>query len=789
MDDDKILKEIKDSAEQVEIPQSLQPEEIRRRLEKEGRRKKILSYNKYIRWAAAVAVLVVVVLAAMPVIKKQEASVPGLSQTDAAVSQGITGNTEALPRVRSDAEETAEEAEGAADTDAGAAVVNESSAGGNSGILHVTDYNELYSIVNSTAKGERIGHESSMTGMENEFAITDNSESGINDIQEIDGGTYTTQPYNPTASNQEAALESSADGNTTAVTGNSASVTGKMAFDSANAALDTASKEYSSTNVQEKNVDEADIVKTDGKYIYILDTGGTVRIIEAETMELAGKISFEGEDAPKIIDMYVDGDVLQLIWSGYDYVLNEEDMYLLEDEDDNSREEGFTSEHMIPRGSTRTYYSVPSYFTQVLTYDISDRSAPQKKGTYRQDGRYLTSRKNGEYLYVFTTFRPEGGHGVKSKRFYVPRAGDIYLPCESIYLPGMDREVHYAGESYLVAASLKNSDASNPVDRMAVVNGAGTFYVSEENIYTAVSGYDNGLYDGSGDCTELTRFGYRDGVFSEGSAGRIPGTLNNNFSMDEYEGKLRTVTTYDREVKRLYPNETEWVRSNGLYVLDSNLKVIGEIEDLAEGESIESARFMGDTGYFVTYRNTDPLFSVDLSDPENPQVLGELKITGFSEYLHFYGENRLLGLGWETDPQTGERIGLKCSMFDISDPADVRETDRLVLDDVNTCEALDNYRAILADPEKNIFGFTYTVMNEENWEELYYYGIFTYEEDSGFRPLDYMKLPASIANGYMQAMRVRGLYIGDTFYLAGGRGIISYDMKEDFRKKGSFIWN
>ena len=83
------------------------------------------------------------------------------------------------------------------------------------------------------------------------------------------------------------------------------------------------------------------------------------------------------------------------------------------------------------------------------------------------------------------------------------------------------------------------------------------------------------------------------------------------------------------------------------------MTTIGRIENLAEGEEIKSARFMGDTGYFVTYENTDPLFSVDLSDPENPKITGKLKITGFSEYLHFYGQNRLLGIGWETDPDSG----------------------------------------------------------------------------------------------------------------------------------------
>ena len=135
------------------------------------------------------------------------------------------------------------------------------------------------------------------------------------------------------------------------------------------------------------------------------------------------------------------------------------------------------------------------------------------------------------------------------------------------------------------------------------------------------------------------------------------------------------------------------------------MKGSGIIEDLAFGESIQSARFLGDTGYFVTYKQVDPLFSVDLKDPENPKVIGELKVTGFSEYLHFYGENKLLGIGQETDPDTGELRGIKLSMFDISNPADVKEVDKIVLKDIDIYSPQDNYRSVMIDADENIIGF------------------------------------------------------------------------------------
>lgn len=231
------------------------------------------------------------------------------------------------------------------------------------------------------------------------------------------------------------------------------------------------------------------------------------------------------------------------------------------------------------------------------------------------------------------------------------------------------------------------------------------FYVSADNIYSATE-----IWNDKETRTEITRIGYESGEFTDGATGSVRGELNNNFSMDEYDGNLRVVTTAGGWEE----DYSEYSRDNNLYVLDNTLKTIGKIENLAENEEIKSARFMGKTGYFVTYRNTDPLFAVDLSDPENPKVTGELKITGFSEYLHFYGDNQLLGIGWETDPDTGNVSGMKCSMFDLSDPTDIKETDRFILKDVSFCDALENYRAILASPKKNLFGFAYGIYGNTN---------------------------------------------------------------------------
>ena len=140
-------------------------------------------------------------------------------------------------------------------------------------------------------------------------------------------------------------------------------------------------------------------------------------------------------------------------------------------------------------------------------------------------------------------------------------------------------------------------------------------------------------------------------------------------------------------------------------MFDGELKLTGKLTGIAQGEEIYAARYFNDMAYFVTYRNTDPLFAVDLSDETNPVILSELKITGFSEYLHFWGSDKLVGIGYETDPDSGERKGLKLSMFDISDPADLKTAGTCVIENLDYSPALYDYKCVLVDEKENIIGF------------------------------------------------------------------------------------
>ena len=508
-------------------------------------------------------------------------------------------------------------------------------------------------------------------------------------------------------------------------------------------------KDYSTTTTQEELIDEADIVKTDGSCIYAMDSKGTLRIADAASMKLLCEIN--GENSSDYKEMYVDGNCLQLICQQEDYITYKGSIDL---PSANAGGEKNTD-------GVRTSYSMPVTTVTVETYDISDREKPKKTGVYHQDGSYLSSRRTDGRMYLFTSYTPEVGDSADQLQYYVPRCGEEYIAYDHIYLPTPEKDFSYNGRIYLVTGAVAQENPDQATDVMAVVSSANIFYVSENNIYSATE-----IWNDRETRTEIVRIGYRDGKFTDGAAGSVVGELHNNFSMNEADDCLRIVTTVEGWDK----DYSNFSRSNGLYVLNEKLKTIGKIEDLAEGEQIKAARFMGDTGYFVTYRNTDP--------------------------LHFYGENQLLGIGWETDPDTGNVTGMKCSMFDISDPSDVRETDRFILKDVSFCDALYNYHAILAAPKKSLFGFAYGIYGDNtdvyDSSENYYYALLSYHDQNGFEPQMYLNINDSElfagSMSYQDYCRVRGVYIGDMFYLVTEKGIVSYNIQKDYEQTGTLKW-
>ena len=356
------------------------------------------------------------------------------------------------------------------------------------------------------------------------------------------------------------------------------------------------------------------------------------------------------------------------------------------------------------------------------------------------------------YLYLFSEYYTNGNI-VKGKPVtYVPLINEKEMSQSSICLPPVN-----CGTMYEVISSIDITKPDETADNKAVLSQGGQMYVSNRNIYY----YESEWQQNNQTVTTLRKISYKKGKLKAVAQGKVKGYLNDTFSLDEYKGNLRLFTTNDDE--------------NMVTILDKKLDKISSIENLAKGESIYSARFLGEAGYFVTYEQVDPLFSVDLSNPEKPKILGKLKIPGFSEYLHFYGENQLLGIGMSTDEESGMSEGVKVTMFDISDRADVKEEATFVLDELYGTNVAYDYKSALADAGKNRIGFSGYSQNGET------YCLLTYNEnDKKFETILKEEVNGNTSQG------IRGIYIQDTLYVISGNIIEAYDMNSG-EKTGDII--
>lgn len=485
---------------------------------------------------------------------------------------------------------------------------------------------------------------------------------------------------------------------------------------------------YSKTNTRTENVDEGDIVKTDGRYLYVVkEEGNGIGIVDTEgnKLEQITEITLEGEFC--ISEIYVENSYLIIL--------------------------GTESEEIYPAGDaiyrTEYEYAVESVCdTKSIVYDISDKRQPKEIGKCLQSGGYSTSRLNNGYLYVFSQYSVNNPEEERKEQ-YIPCVNEELLSLDKICMPDTE-----SARNYTVITAIDIQNPSETTDSIGILSDQGLCYASAENIYL----YETIWEEDGGRTTEIRKFSYGEGKLTGVAKTRVNGYLNDSFSIDEYNGYLRLVTTVDR--------------TNAVYVLDEKLEETGKIENLAKDERIYSARFMGDIGYFVTYRETDPLFSVDLSDPANPKIIGELKIPGFSEYLHPYGDGLLLGIGMEDDGNDEKDRRVKLSMFDISDPSNVKGIDKIVLKDSYYSTAFEDYKSVLADAEKNLIGF-FTYGERET------YHIYGYDRVHGFT----CKMQETTGK---YAWHVRGVYLQDTFYLIDGNQIESYRLA-DFEKVDDLI--
>lgn len=682
MNEQEILTQLRKAAEEIEIPEALKPEQIEKQLQeqkaKQQQEKQHLEpkkSKKIIPWrrlGSMVAVLALVVCSGIYITVTRVDKNSGTGQTD---SIAMT-----------DTQQTVGEA-------------------GETGYVDVTalgtmyhpasDYKEVYqTLLKGYQQNKQQNWIEEETSAETSTAASGAMNSGSDKYYYSDGAEYGSAVVDLTEGSKEGG------------------------------------KDYSTTNLQMEGVDESDIAKIDGSYIYTVEDKYIVitDIRDGKLKEVTRFLPKDCGASDRVMEIYVDGDQLILVVQCYETSLEEDSAFCYE----------------MNGKST----------TQIQVYSIVDRKNPEFEGRLIQDGYYNTSRKIGDVVYLFTQYNMTSdvvGYVEKEYTSVIPKVNGEKVAASEIYLP------ESSGESGILVSSLDVNKPDKVLDSKLVISGYAQTYISKDALYLYEEDYDGAMI------TNIAKFALDEGRISGVAAAAVRGYVRDTFAINASDGYLRVLTTD-------YSTEDEM---NALYILDENMKLTGQLTGIAPGEEIYAARFMGNTGYFVTYRNTDPLFTVDLSDPAKPEIIGELKVTGFSEYLHFWDDTHLLGIGYESDEKTGNIENIKLSMFNIENPGEVTEEAKLVLTDVDYSEALYDYKSVIISKDKNLIGLVCEDYSGSRTKQTYQ--IYSYENGT-------FKKQAEIPgiNG-VNYENVRGMYSGNVFYLWINDNITSYDMTDGFK--------
>lgn len=421
--------------------------------------------------------------------------------------------------------------------------------------------------------------------------------------------------------------------------------------------------------------------------------------------------------------------------------------------------------------------------TKAYIYDISDKANPKELRQVAIDGNYDTSRLVGDTLYLIGTKYVYYSRDLKENDilplYYDSAISNEYrtLDCSHIvYKDDVDDAIYKT----IGAVNINNND------EIAIESFLGygdTIYCSENNLYLTVPVYNKENTTNALNSTEIYKFSISGGGLKYSCKTTINGDVNDQFSLDEYNGNLRIATTVTVEEE---PNKTttdgnvttveigKTTTNNILYVLDENLNKIGELTDFGITEKIYSVRFIKDVAYIVTFKQIDPLFVIDLSNPENPVMKGELEIPGYSAYLHPYDENHIIGIGYNVKDNgfggvTNETV--KLSMFDVSDLENPKEVFVKTLGEgYSYSNVTSDHKLLMYDKERNLMGFP---INMKTQNGKYQDSIIILEIDLEGKEFK-IHSQYTVDNFTYYIRKV--IYIEDTLYILCGNEILAFDI-------------
>ena len=526
-------------------------------------------------------------------------------------------------------------------------------------------------------------------------------------------------------------------------------------------------KDYSTTNIQVENVDEADIVKTDGDYIYSISEDNVIitDVKDPKQPKVVATIQSEDDDIPEDIILYKDKLVV-----------------------------------ISTKGNqTQRYYYNNRMNTVVKIYNITSREKPVLTKSYEMYEPYYTSRCIDNVLYVISSgnLRKEDDEIVVG---YNEDNMEKELSIDKIkYL----KDVKTTKQTLISTVDLNNETADIKLD--SYLMNISNAYVSENAIYLLNQKYNNDskipikllfgfkgvfgledyyeMYAESGYYTEIYKFDIKEDVEYKAKT-KVKGKTINQYSLDEKDNHLR-IALYDNDGSRVA-------------IFDEDLKQIGISDNVAKGEKMYSSRFIGDKVYFVTYKTIDPLFVMDLSNEAKPKVLGKLKIPGYSTYLHPYDENHIIGIGMETKEiinrnsngkvisTTAKVVGMKMALFDVSNVNSPVQISSVVIGDSRTTSAiLTNPKALLFSKEKSLIAIPvnnysqdFEVTSSNNYETMINnytkygkpynaegYFVYNINVQDGFKLKGVITHEKTNATYYYSNSKLlRGLYIDNNLY-------------------------
>ncbi len=459
--------------------------------------------------------------------------------------------------------------------------------------------------------------------------------------------------------------------------------------------------DYSGTNVQVAGIDELDTVKTDGSHLYLAGDADVaiVRAVPAGDLAVvarvpaaAGANASVNVSAARVTGLFVvDQKLIVVASSGDVYPID----YV----------GGAPSSPVVGAPVLVAPWGGTGGDTLVSVYDVEDPAHPSLLRTYEVSGSAMTGRMIPPFVYLVIN-QPV----VKVNGTYVVPSTCDGSGCEAVSPESIryDPSANEAGSFTNLFAFDVDTGAE---DLLSVVTGyASTVYMSFESLYLTYTKWSEGaagpVLFGAATApasvwTTIHKVRLAGTAMEAVAHADVPGTLLNQFSLDEKDGYLRVFTTVLRW------SEDTFSRDNGLYVLDGALARVGSIEHIAPGENIHSARFLGNRAYLVTFEKTDPLFVIDMSVPTAPKILGELKIPGYSDYLHPIDEDHLLGIGKDTANATEGDFswyqGLKIALFNVSDVAHPMEMSQYIIGDRGTSsDVLSDHKAFLSIPARGL---------------------------------------------------------------------------------------